>query len=176
MDTKRLASLIFGIQRFTEAWNWRVENQSFPVRHSDDIIARKAVHDLKERPQFAEAAAVSPPVVPGSQANDRQFAKLRACLKIQRGPVFAEKAAWRGAMREHTPAVSVTEEQRSQAAFSAKTLRAAVLLAAACVGSVVTARCGDAPTSPPWPHPKCLAAGPFSIFRQALSWASVLSI
>jgi hypothetical protein len=39
----------------------------------------------------------------------------------------------------------VTEEQRSQPAFSAKALWAAVLLAAAGVGSAVTARGGDAP-------------------------------
>jgi hypothetical protein len=37
---------------------------------------------------------------------------------------------------------SSAEEQRSQTAFCAKTLRAAVLLAAACVGSALTARCG----------------------------------
>src|SRR6185295_20212337 len=57
------------------------------------------------------------------------------------------------------PQRSVTEEQRSQAAFSPKTLRAAGLLSVASVGSVVTARCGDAPPSPPWPQPKSLAAG-----------------
>ncbi len=32
----------------------------------------------------------------------------------------------------------------------------------------VTARCGDAPASPPWPRPISLAAAPFRIFRQAL--------
>jgi len=56
-----------------------------------------------------------------------------------------------------------------QPAFSAKTLRAAVLLPAASVGSAVTARCGDAPTSLPWLQPKSLAAGRHGIFRQALS-------
>ncbi len=35
--------------------------------------------------------------------------------------------------------------------FSSKPLRAAGLLAVACVGSALTARCGDAPASPPWP-------------------------
>src|SRR5687767_7800786 len=49
---------------------------------------------------------------------------------------------------------SSTEEQRSQPAFSAKTLRAAGLLPAACVGSDLTARCGDARSSPPWPTAK----------------------
>ncbi len=104
--------------------------------------------------------------VPDLRALDRRT--LRACFKIQKGPVFAEKAAGRGATREHTRQRSVTEEQRSPAAFSAKTLRAAGLLPAASVGSTVTARCGDAPVSPPWPQPKSLAAGPFSILKQAL--------
>jgi len=36
------------------------------------------------------------------------------------------------------------------------------------VGSVLTARCGEAPTSPPWQQPKSLAAAPRAIFRQAL--------
>ena len=41
-------------------------------------------------------------------------------------------------------------------------------MSVAGVGSVVTARCGDAPTSPPWPQPKSLAAAPLVIFKQAL--------
>ena len=94
---------------------------------------------------------------------------LRACLKSERGPVFAEKAGWRGATKEHTRQRSVTEEQRSQPAFSAKTLRAAALLGVLFVGSAVTARYGDAPASPPRSRPKSLAAGPHSLFRRALS-------
>jgi len=39
------------------------------------------------------------------------------------------------------------------------TRRAAALLAAASVGSTLTARRGDARASPPWPRPKSLAAG-----------------
>src|SRR6185295_5704327 len=78
------------------------------------------------------------------------------------------------AWQAHTPGGSSTEEQRSQTAFCAKTLRAAGLLALAGAGSVVTACCGDAPPSPPWPKPKSLAAAPLVIFRQALS--STLSI
>ena len=93
---------------------------------------------------------------------------LRACFKIPWGPVFAEKAEWRGATKENIPGGSSTEEQRSQAAFSAKTLRAAGLLSAAGVGSALTARCGDAPASPPWPQSKSLAAGPHAILKQAL--------
>ena len=50
---------------------------------------------------------------------------------------------------ENTPCGSSTEEQRSQTAFSPKTLRAAGLLSVAGVGSVLTARFGDVPTSPP---------------------------
>ncbi len=67
------------------------------------------------------------------------------------------------------PQRSPTEEQRSQPALYSETLRAAGLLSVACVGSAVTARCGDVPASPPWPQPKSLAAGPHAIFGQALS-------
>jgi hypothetical protein len=67
-----------------------------------------------------------------------------------------------------SPQRAVIEEQRSQTAVCAKTPRAAVLLAAAGVGSALTARCGDAPTSPPWPQPKSLAAGPLGVFKLAL--------
>jgi len=44
-----------------------------------------------------------------------------------------------------------------------------VLLAATCVGSASTARCGDALTDPPWQPPKLLVAGLSRIFRQALN-------
>ncbi|MBM3838753.1 MAG: hypothetical protein FJ398_12470, partial [Verrucomicrobia bacterium] len=54
--------------------------------------------------------------------------RLRACPKIPRGLVFAPKAGWRGATKENILPGSSTEEQRSQAAFGAKTLRAAGLL------------------------------------------------
>jgi hypothetical protein len=93
---------------------------------------------------------------------------IRACLKIMKGAVVVEKAVWRGATKENILGGSSTEEQRSQTAFCAKTLRAAGLLPVARVGSAVTARCGDARASPPWPQPKSLAAAPFRIFRQAL--------
>src|SRR5580704_15321299 len=94
---------------------------------------------------------------------------FRACLKIPRGAVFAEKAGWRGATKENIPGGSSTEEQQSQTAFSPKPLRAAGLLSVASVGSVVTARCGDAPTSPPRPQPKSLAAAPLVVSKQALT-------
>ena len=74
----------------------------------------------------------SPPAgCPGRKAGKLGFGRLRACLKIQRGPT-------------------------------------ARLLALASVGSALIARCGDTRTSPPWPPPKSTAAGPLSIFRQAL--------
>jgi len=95
--------------------------------------------------------------------------RLRACLRIPRGAVFAGRAGWRGATQGAYPQRSVTEEQRSNAALPAKTLRAAALLAGAGVGSALTARCGDARTSPPCPQPKPLAAAPLAILRQALS-------
>src|SRR2546428_140613 len=73
-----------------------------------------------------------------------------------------------GATRGHTRQRSATEEQRSQTAFCPKTLRAADLLPVAGVGSFLTARCGDARNSPPWPRPKSLAAGLLLILKQAL--------
>src|SRR6266436_1039794 len=103
-----------------------------------------------------------------SQGSVSTWTTLRACLKITRGAVFGEKAGWRGATKENIPGGSSTEEQRSQPAFSTKTLRAAGLLPVAGVGSAVTARCGDAPASPPWPQPKSLAAAPLVVFKQAL--------
>src|SRR6266446_2408833 len=100
------------------------------------------------------------------EANGRVL--LRACLETTRGAVFGEKAGWRGATKENIPGGSSTEEQRSQTAFSAKTLRAAGLLSVAGVGSLLTARCGDARNSPPWPQPKSLAAAPLVVSKQAL--------
>src|SRR5216684_9326854 len=93
---------------------------------------------------------------------------FRACLETTRGAVFVEKAGWRDATKENIPGGSSTEEQRSQTAFSAKTLRAAGLLSVAGVGSFLTARCGDARNSPPWPQPKSLAAAPLVVSKQAL--------
>ena len=58
---------------------------------------------------------------------------------------------------------------RDQMAFCAKTLRAARLLSVAGVGSLLTARFGDARNSPPWPRPKSAAAGPLFILIQALN-------
>ena len=51
--------------------------------------------------------------------------------------------------------------------------RAAGLLGVGGVGSVVTARFGDAPPSPPCPHPKSLAAAPLLVCNQALKLAQV---
>src|SRR5436190_15010399 len=63
----------------------------------------------------------------------------RACLKIRKGAVFGPQAGWRGATKENIPGGSSTEEQRSQRACGAKTLRAAGLLPVGFVGSVLTA-------------------------------------
>src|SRR5712691_4838821 len=93
---------------------------------------------------------------------------LRACFETTRGAVFGEKAGWRGATKENIPGGSSTEEQRSQTAFSPKTLRAAGLLSVASVDSFLTAHCGDARNSPPWPPPKSLAAAPLVVSKQAL--------
>src|SRR6266481_10010412 len=88
-----------------------------------------------------------------------------------RGALFSGKRP-DGATKENIPGGSSTEEQRSQTAFSPKTLRAAGLLSVAGVGSFLTARCGDARNSPPWPQPKSLAAAPLVVSKQALSVAA----
>jgi len=62
--------------------------------------------------------------------------------------------------------------QQNQVIRGGENLQTAGLLAVGGVGSVVTARCGDAPTSPPGPWAKSLAAAPLGIFRQALSTVS----
>ena len=92
----------------------------------------------------------------------------RACMKTTSGAVVEQKAVWRDATKENIPCGSLTEEQRSQTAFCSTTLRAAGLLAVGGVGSVVTARFGDAPPSPPCPQPKSFAAAPLVVFKQAL--------
>jgi len=119
--------------------------------------------------------------------------QARACLKTARGPVFRGKGRMarrnEGASPQRADCFarsarllwapesqdlgSQPEEKRSQTAFCAKTPRAAVLLAAAGVGSALTARCGDAPASPPWPQPKSLAAGPLGVFKQTLGFLVV---
>ena len=67
----------------------------------------------------------------------------------------------------NTDIVRLTSE--SLRAFSPKTLWAGGLLHGGLVGSVLTARCGDARTSPPRPRPKSLAAGSRPILKQALT-------
>jgi len=54
-------------------------------------------------------------------------------------------------------------------AFCAETLWAAALLSTSVVGSDLTARCGDARSSPPRLRPKSLAAGTLVVFKQALT-------
>src|SRR6266436_10412469 len=95
--------------------------------------------------------------------------QLRACFKIRRRACFRAKGRMARRDEGAYPQRSVTEEQRSQTAFCPKTLRAAGLLPVAGVGSFLTARCGDARNSPPWPRPNSLAAGLLLISKQALS-------
>src|SRR5258708_39191396 len=105
---------------------------------------------------------------------DATMRRLRACLETTRGAGFGEKAGWRGATKEALRAATTEQLRkhsragRSQTAFSAKTLRAAGLLSVAGVGSLLTARCGDARNSPPWPQPTSLAAAPLVVSKQAL--------
>src|SRR5207245_2076574 len=95
--------------------------------------------------------------------------KLRGALFSGKRPDGATKEALRAAtteqLRRHSRA------GRRQTALSAKTLRAAGLLSVASVGSFLTARCGDARNSPPWPQPKSLAAAPLVVSKQALNEA-----
>src|SRR6266542_6911937 len=100
--------------------------------------------------------------------NKMDKVELRACLEIPWESRFRGEGRMARRAEGGYPQRSPTEKQRSQPAFSAKTLWAAGLLSAACVGSTVTARCGDAPVSPPWPQSKPLAAGPHAISKQAL--------
>ena len=89
--------------------------------------SRKKDEDMdantQSRPDHGSWQTPSPTPAPG------------AGFKMTWGPVFVEKVGWRGATREHTLQRSVTEEQRSQPAFSAKTLRAADPVSPACAGS-----------------------------------------
>src|SRR5688500_7220676 len=142
-------------------------------RNGGGTIRRILVSDMKIRSVFERTILSVFSLITTVYA---QSNSLRACFKIPWGPVFAEKAEWRGATKENIPGGSSTESQQSRAAFSAKTLRAAGLLCVACVGSVLTARCGDARTLPPWPHSKSLAAGPHVILKQALNWNQLPSL
>ena len=80
-----------------------------------------------------------------------------------------QRVGWQGVTKENTPCGSLAEEQRSQTALCAKTLRVAGLLSWSGVGLIGTARFGDAPPSPPCSKPKFLAAAPVAIFGPALS-------
>src|SRR6266446_4047281 len=115
---------------------------------------------------------------PGLRDNGQEE---RACEQITKslfgnyeGRCFRGKGRMAGATKESLRAATTEQLRkhsragRSQTAFSAKTLRAAGLLSVAGVGSVVTARCGDARNSPPWPQPKSLAAAPLVVSKQAL--------
>ena len=93
---------------------------------------------------------------------------LRDCLKIRSGAVFGARAEWQGARKENILHGSSTDEQRRQPALATKTLRAAGLLIFGFVVAGVTARCGDAPPTPPRPKSKSRAAAPLPIFRQSL--------
>src|SRR5712692_5433142 len=90
------------------------------------------------------------------------------------GRCFRGKGRMAGATKEALRAATTEQLRkhsragRSQSAFSAKTLRAAGLLSVAGVGSFLTARCGDARNSPPWPQPKSLAAAPLVVSKPAL--------
>ena len=127
-----------------------------------DLDSCLAAADEVGEPLFAPAFAAI------RAANNGSVPEVRACLKTTRSAVVGQKAGWRGAMKENIPCGSSTEEQQSRAAFCPSTLRAAGLLAVDCVGSVLTAHCGDAPASPPCPRPKSLAAAPRVVFKQAL--------
>src|SRR3989442_14759517 len=101
-------------------------------------------------------------------ASPSAYCAAKSLLGNYEGRCFRGKGRMAGAMKENIPGGSSTEEQQSQTAFSPKTLRAAGLLSVAGVGSFLTARCGDARNSPPWPQPKFLAAAPLVVSKEAL--------
>ena len=142
--------------------------QALPEREVPWKVARAQSVQRAQVPGSTAGRTASPVLRAFPTAFSGRRFPLRACLKIPRGAVLAENAAWRGATREHTRQGSVTEEQRSQTAFSAKTLRAAGLLSGLGIGSATTVCCGDALASPHWPQPKFLAAVPRAIHKQAL--------
>src|SRR5271168_727930 len=107
-------------------------------------------------------------VIQRMNKNPTRIRGCRAGLKIPRDAVYEQRAGWRGTTMKNTFHGVLIEEQRSQPAVFPKTLRAAGLLAAGRVGSVVIARCGDTPPSPPCPQPKSRAAAPLGILRKAL--------
>src|SRR5260370_41777029 len=83
-----------------------------------------------------------PPVSP-TPTGLRPVVRVRKSLfGNYEGRCFRGKGRMAGATKENIPGGSSTEEQRSQTAFSPKTLRAAGLLSAAGVDSFLTARCG----------------------------------
>jgi len=168
-----------------------VSQIAFQQNGATRVTTTKTYDDLNRLTQIASqpAAAGLPPVAFNysyNSANQRTHDQLadgpywvydydslgqviRACLQIPRDAVFEQSDGWRGATRANPLCGASPKEQRSQPAVCSKTLRAADLLAVGGVGSVVTARSGDAPPSPPCPQPKSLAAAPLAILRQALS-------
>ena len=82
-----------------------------------------------------------------------------------KGSCFRGKAGLARREERAYPQWSVSDEQRRQSGFYARTLRAAGLLPVAFVGSALTARVGDARALPPWPQPKSPAAGPAFNFQ-----------
>ena len=94
---------------------------------------------------------------------------LRACLKITKGTASKTKARGRARAKAKIDDELMASGQQNQVIRGGENLQTAGLLAVGGVGPVVTARGGDAPTPPPDPRPKSLAAVPLGIFRQALS-------
>src|SRR5260370_2889525 len=104
-----------------------------------------------------------PPVSP-TPTGLRPVVRVRKSLfGNYEGRCFRGKGRMAGATKENIPGGSSTEEQRSQTAFSAKTLRPAGLLSPAGIGSSLTPRRRDAPTPPPRPHPNSPPPPPHNI-------------
>lgn len=91
------------------------------------------------------------------------------CLCSRTSHVGWQRTGGQGATRLLSIPQSVTEEQRRRTVRCVPAFRENGLLPEAFVGSIVTARCGDAPASPPWPRAKSRAAGPVPLLKQALS-------
>ncbi len=114
-----------------------------------------------QKPSIRRADRFSPRTMPTKcdhAGRSQPLARLEPDWKL-RGALFSGKRP-DGATKEALRAATMEQLRKH---------RAAGLLSVAGVGSFLTARCGDARNSPPWPQPKSLAAAPLVVSKQALT-------
>ena len=90
---------------------------------------------------FLLCTTIPPSVINTAAAMPRTNSSPELKQRVPHGGISPDSSAW-------VATASPSEEQRSQRACCAKTLRAAGLSAVGCVGSVLTAPCQDVQTSP----------------------------